>query len=257
VGPRSEDDALYYVEATCRLCREITEGDRERGLLFCGTGAGVGIAATSIRASLRPCESAFTAFKPRSINDANVISMASTSSGWKRLPNRRHLVETGLRREVTMTEGILTSFSISFMRWSGSISTNDAVVPLADKIRKNIFILQGRGGERAAARRRRERGRAGNAPRRCPLFNERTEKRGSRAADPTKQGFRVVIPGSLAFSVFAAGPIFCDLGSVRFQDGGCTCFILIVNRNISFSTVYFAQARLRPPPCPAQTILTE
>ncbi len=126
------------------------------------------------------------------------------------------------------------------MRWSGSISTNDAVVPLADKIRKNIFILQGRGGERAAARRRRERGRAGNAPRRCPLFNERTEKRGSRAADPTKQGFQVVIPGSLAFSVFAAGPIFCDLGSVRFQDGGCTCFILIVNRNISFSTVYFA-----------------
>jgi ribose 5-phosphate isomerase B len=76
VGPRSEDDALYYVEATCRLCREITEGDRERGLLFCGTGAGVGIAANKHKGIYCvPCESAFTAFKAAQINDANVISM--------------------------------------------------------------------------------------------------------------------------------------------------------------------------------------
>jgi ribose 5-phosphate isomerase RpiB len=31
VGPRSEDDALYYVEATCRLCGRLRKGTANGG----------------------------------------------------------------------------------------------------------------------------------------------------------------------------------------------------------------------------------
>lgn len=76
VGQTKAEDKLSYVDAAAALAREIQAGRFRKGILFCGTGAGVSIVANKFRGVYCvPCESVFTAANCACVNDANVISM--------------------------------------------------------------------------------------------------------------------------------------------------------------------------------------
>lgn len=76
VGAKDSESSCYYIEAASRLCQTLLEEKYDRGILICGTGAGVSIVANKHKGIYCvPCESPFTAFKAAQINNANVISM--------------------------------------------------------------------------------------------------------------------------------------------------------------------------------------
>lgn len=64
------------------LCSEITSGNCERGILICGTGIGMSIAANKvngIRAAL--CSDCFSAKYTRLHNDSNVMCLGARTLG--------------------------------------------------------------------------------------------------------------------------------------------------------------------------------
>ncbi len=73
VGTYSKDSCHYPVYANA-LCEKILSGDCELGILICGTGIGMSIAANKhkgIRAAC--CSDTFSARLTREHNDANVL----------------------------------------------------------------------------------------------------------------------------------------------------------------------------------------
>ncbi len=83
VGIFAKDDATVYPNVAERACRIIAEsGFEKRGILICGTGIGMSIAANKIdgiRCAL--CGDTFSARLTRLHNDANVLALgASTRS---------------------------------------------------------------------------------------------------------------------------------------------------------------------------------
>ena len=82
-------DAGTYTEESCdypdiaeKVCREITDGNAERGILVCGTGIGMSMAANKvrgIRAAL--CGDVFSATMSREHNNANVICLGERVLG--------------------------------------------------------------------------------------------------------------------------------------------------------------------------------
>lgn len=76
VGHMANGDKVVYPQAVSALVQKIRSGECERGILFCGTGAGVSIAANKFKGIYCvPCESVFTASKSPVINNANVLAM--------------------------------------------------------------------------------------------------------------------------------------------------------------------------------------
>ena len=64
VGAQKEEDATLYFEASENLARVIREGRVERGIVICGTGAGVSMIANKFRGVYAvACESVYTAEK--------------------------------------------------------------------------------------------------------------------------------------------------------------------------------------------------
>ena len=82
-------DAGTYTEESCdypdialQVCRAVTAGDGDRGVLVCGTGIGMSMAANKvegIRAAL--CGDVFSATMSREHNDANVICLGERVLG--------------------------------------------------------------------------------------------------------------------------------------------------------------------------------
>ena len=71
-------DAVDYPDVAQLVGAAVVRGECERGLLICGTGIGMSIAANKvagIRAAL--CHNLLTAQRARQHNDANVICMGS------------------------------------------------------------------------------------------------------------------------------------------------------------------------------------
>ena len=74
-------DAGTYTEESCdypdiavKVCREITDGNAERGILVCGTGIGMSMAANKVKGIRAACCSdTFSAKFTRLHNDANVL----------------------------------------------------------------------------------------------------------------------------------------------------------------------------------------
>jgi len=67
-------DSVDYPQIADLLCARIQDGSCEQGILICGTGIGVSIAANrhrDIRAAL--CHEAYTARMSRQHNNANVL----------------------------------------------------------------------------------------------------------------------------------------------------------------------------------------
>ena len=76
------EDSCDYPDIAVKVCREITEGRAERGILVCGTGIGMSMAANKmegIRAAL--CGDVFSATMSREHNNANVICLGERVLG--------------------------------------------------------------------------------------------------------------------------------------------------------------------------------
>lgn len=70
-------EATYY-EVAQLACRKIQTKEAERGILLCGTGAGVAIVANKLAGIVAvTVESPFTARRARAINDANVMALGA------------------------------------------------------------------------------------------------------------------------------------------------------------------------------------
>lgn len=79
VGMQAEGDFVSYIDTACRAAKEIQKGNYERGILLCGTGAGMTLVANKfrgIRAVL--CSSPYEAKMCRTINDANVMCLGGS-----------------------------------------------------------------------------------------------------------------------------------------------------------------------------------
>ena len=71
-----------YPDYAAKVCKEIVEGRAERGILICGTGIGMSIAANKvhgIRAAC--CSDTFSARFTRLHNDANVLCFGARVVG--------------------------------------------------------------------------------------------------------------------------------------------------------------------------------
>ena len=81
LGP-SDETSVDYPDFAHRLVREIVDGRADRGILICGTGIGMSMAANrhpGIRAAL--CHDAYTAGMARAHNDANVLCLGARVLG--------------------------------------------------------------------------------------------------------------------------------------------------------------------------------
>ena len=75
-------DSVDYPDFAEKICTEVSGGSSERGILICGTGIGMSIAANrhrDIRAAL--CHEGFTARMSREHNNANVLCLGARVIG--------------------------------------------------------------------------------------------------------------------------------------------------------------------------------
>jgi ribose 5-phosphate isomerase B len=74
----SGDRQVDYFEAASRACEIMQKGKAERGILFCGSGAGMAIVAGKHKGIVAvSVESVFAAKMCRAINDANVLCLGA------------------------------------------------------------------------------------------------------------------------------------------------------------------------------------
>ena len=81
LGP-SEKKSVDYPDYAHLLARAVSDGRIERGILICGTGIGMSMAANrhpGVRAAL--CHDAYTAEMARRHNDANVLCIGARAVG--------------------------------------------------------------------------------------------------------------------------------------------------------------------------------
>lgn len=81
VGPEGSGP-VDYPDYAHRVARMVAGGEVHRGVLVCGTGIGMSIAANrhpGVRAAL--CHDAFTAEAARRHNDANVLCLGGRTTG--------------------------------------------------------------------------------------------------------------------------------------------------------------------------------
>ena len=75
-------DSVDYPDYALKVCHSVTSGASERGILICGTGLGMSMAANKvkgIRAAV--CHDTFSAEFTRRHNDANVLCMGGRVIG--------------------------------------------------------------------------------------------------------------------------------------------------------------------------------
>ena len=82
LGPNSTD-RVDYPDYAKKLCHEVLNNENSKGILICGTGIGMSLAANKvkgIRAAL--CHDAYTAGMARAHNDANVLVLGARVLGY-------------------------------------------------------------------------------------------------------------------------------------------------------------------------------
>lgn len=80
-GPYDEE-AVDFPDFARPVAEAVAKGECERGILICGTGIGMSMAANKIkgaRASL--CHDGYTAYMTRAHNDANILCIGSRVTG--------------------------------------------------------------------------------------------------------------------------------------------------------------------------------
>lgn len=82
LGVNKSDDPTYYPEVAITLAETIRDGKYDRGLLICGTGAGMAIVANKVPGVRAVCiHDAYTAERARASNDAQVVTLGSQVIG--------------------------------------------------------------------------------------------------------------------------------------------------------------------------------
>ncbi len=83
VGQQREDENALYFEVAQKLAEAVQSGQCQKGIVLCGTGAGVSMIVNKYRGVYCvACESVFTAEKISHINNANVLAMGSRVVSW-------------------------------------------------------------------------------------------------------------------------------------------------------------------------------
>lgn len=81
-GPQAGSSSVDYVDYALAVGREVGEGRVDRGILICGTGIGMSIAANKVRGvRAAPCHDSITAELSRSHNDSNVLCLSADLLG--------------------------------------------------------------------------------------------------------------------------------------------------------------------------------
>lgn len=81
LGPQTKH-RVDYPDFAAKLCKEVLANDESKGILICGSGIGMSMAANKfdgIRAAL--CHNEYSAKMAREHNDANVICLGERVSG--------------------------------------------------------------------------------------------------------------------------------------------------------------------------------
>lgn len=81
LGPNTKD-RVDYPDFAAKLCKEVLKDPQSKGILICGSGIGMSMAANKfdgIRAAL--CHNEYSAQMAREHNDANVICLGERVSG--------------------------------------------------------------------------------------------------------------------------------------------------------------------------------
>ncbi len=75
-------ESVDYPDMAKRACEKIQSGEAEKGLIFCGSGIGISMAANKMK-GIRccVCSDTFSAKYTRLHNDANVLSMGGRVVG--------------------------------------------------------------------------------------------------------------------------------------------------------------------------------
>jgi ribose 5-phosphate isomerase B len=74
----SSTDSSDYPDFARRVAETVARGDAERGLLVCGTGVGMAMAANRLRGvRAAACSDLFTVRMARAHNDANVLALGA------------------------------------------------------------------------------------------------------------------------------------------------------------------------------------
>lgn len=76
------EDSVDYPDCAKPVCEAVMSGEAKRGILLCGTGIGISIAANKhkgIRAAL--CSDVYSAVMSRQHNDANILCMGGRVLG--------------------------------------------------------------------------------------------------------------------------------------------------------------------------------
>ncbi len=93
----SSGEAVDYPDFALEVARAVAESRADRGILICGTGIGMSIAANKIRGvRAAPCHDDITAELSRRHNDANIMCLSADLLG-ERLIDR--MIETWLKTE--------------------------------------------------------------------------------------------------------------------------------------------------------------
>lgn len=82
LGPNTKD-RVDYPDFAAKLCKEVLSNEGTKGILICGSGIGMSMAANKfdgIRAAL--CHNEYSAQMAREHNDANVICLGERVSGF-------------------------------------------------------------------------------------------------------------------------------------------------------------------------------
>jgi ribose 5-phosphate isomerase B len=75
-------DAVDYPDIAAEVAHKVSRGEVERGILVCGTGLGMCIAANKVRGvRAAPCHDDLTAEMSRRHNDANVLCLSADLLG--------------------------------------------------------------------------------------------------------------------------------------------------------------------------------
>ena len=81
VGPEGRD-SVDYPDYAFQVAQAVSEGKVERGILICGTGIGMCIAANKVHGvRAAPCHDSITAEMSRRHNDANVLCLSADLLG--------------------------------------------------------------------------------------------------------------------------------------------------------------------------------
>jgi ribose 5-phosphate isomerase B len=77
-------DDIIYANVAIQVARSVAAGEYDRGILLCGTGLGMSLAANKVRGAFAvPLSDVYSAERARLSNDANIACFGAFTSGSK------------------------------------------------------------------------------------------------------------------------------------------------------------------------------